>query len=133
MQTPILKNLTLHTVLEQHQPDTIDLAETNVPWDIDHCRELKIIVNLHWPHHRSISSHCSPDPALPPNETHLPGGSLQLTHGEHSGQIQSFHSDKCGRWTSQSPRLKNNKCLTVITAHCPCDTTPNPLSNIVVQ
>ena len=82
-------------------------------WSINQRNQLKTILQHHWPHHRSASSHCLDDD-LQQNRIHLPGGNLQTIHGRHIGRITKRTEDPLGRWVAQALDLKNDKRLMII-------------------
>ena len=126
------KLFTIQTLQDQFHPDVIGLAEPNINWTAHQRQLLTTAINYSWPHHRSVTTSCPPDPASPVKSNRLQGGIAQITHGKHSGHISAFHADPLGRWSSQSLRLKNNKFITIITAYRPCSTAINPKSNTII-
>ena len=126
------KLFTIQTLQDQFRPDAIGLAETNIDWTTHQRQHLKTVVDYSWPHHRSATTSCPPDPASPVRSNRLQGGIAQMTHSEHSGHVSAFHADPLGRWSSQSLRIKNDEFLTIVTACRPCSTAIDPTSNTIV-
>ena len=125
------KHFVTTTILEQYQPDAFGLTEPNIPWNRHHRNLIKASMCHHWPHHKLVASNCLSNKIYGNNERQQ-GGSLQIFHGRHSGRISHFHEDKFGRWVSQTLRLKDNRKLTIITAHRPCQSPIDPKSNTIM-
>ena len=126
------KLFAIQTLQDQFRPDVIGLAEPNLNWTAHQCQHLRTAVSYSWPHHRSVTASCPPDPASPAISNRLQGGVAQISHGKHSGQISSYYSDPLGRWCSQSLRIKDNRFITIITAYRPCSTAVDPTTNTII-